>query len=1266
MNRPKINLVVLILLALGSTAFAAFENVELEPVNLGAKTVNGDAADIDLDGDLDFLTSQTYFSHLHLTVNNGSSGLNTGYITNYANDGKFIDFDGDGYADIANVFNYGGVGQHGLQLRKNNGAGGFTHTTTLSNSDLGSSLNGINSMDAGDYDNDGDEDLILAGSRWNQHAIILKNDGFGNFTEGGKISWGNGQTNDAVEVQFADFDGDGDLDVFLLAQSWIPASPLPIVYENTGSGFVAAYTEPSPGTFLFGRDASVADMDNDGDLDIVAQGQAALGTSNSGTVIYENTGALNFTPHFTLDQTGQSIGGVRAADFDYDGDMDLVTTAGIHWDATDGQRLMILENTGGLTFVPGFEGALQTGTLATIVNAIPWVGDAEGDGDLEVMTGEYYAGFLWGFDSPPPVVEGPPPPTELEVSGWEMNRGGGWLNTGQHIGYHGNPVLYNFANIPAADDPNWGPAPNTSTIGFSETSQLPGGCLYYADFTYFQTFLSIPENTQLNEVTVEFNNADDGAQITVYNSLHPNGFSPPNAYIVLGGPAETTDISQYIAVGEVNRVVITQVDDCPSGNNLQYAAIVLNGEPIIQEPECEPETMSFTILGGSGTVGDIDPYTQASTDGGLTWGPAYLVGSHPWGYVPGTNSWVSWSPDKHAGAGTGPYGSGPFEDRPGWTWYDFRIQFTLPDDFEDASMLFDLKADNYAKVWINETYINDGENQFSFGSTGSLINDALQPGLNSVTLRLGDYGGIVAMNYRIDVSVNSCEVIDDPVVVANVAPTANAGADQTIDCVAETANVTLNGSGSDADGDDLDYHWTASDGTVYEGANPSLNLGGGTHTFTLTVDDGNGGTATDDVSVTVNLDVTAPVIADHDDITADSDEGVCGAAVSFGLSADDACGIASLTSSPASGDVFPVGTTEVTVTATDAAGNSSTSTFNVTVNDVEAPVIADLDDVSSENDLGECGAVVDFDFSATDNCDVTSLVADPASGSFFEVGETEVTVTATDAAGNESVSTFTVTVEDTEAPAFAAVSEAVTLWPPNHKYHTFDAADFVASTDDNCTDLSASDVIITSVSSDEPEDVQGASNGKGKKGGSSGGGDGNTKNDIVINGSSVDLRAERLGGGNGRVYTIYMAVTDEHGNTSTASAQVHVPHSKKSGAIDDGAAYTVNGASGLAKGGSDWDNGPVIEIPSEFGLAQNHPNPFNPSTQISYSMPEAGNVSLIVYDIRGAVVSRLVQDYQSAGYHSVRFDGSDLSAGTYIYVLNVGEQRFVERMLLVK
>lgn len=673
-------------------------------------------------------------------------------------------------------------------------------------------------------------------------------------------------------------------------------------------------------------------------------------------------------------------------------------------------------------------------------------------------------------------------------------------------------------------------------------------------------------------------------------------------------------------------------------------------------PACDPTVQTFTILGGSGNVGDIDLFTEASTDGGLTWGPAYLTGSHPWGYVPGTNSWISWSPDKGAGAGVGPYGSGPYENRAGWEFYDFRIRFNLPEDFTDASMAFDLKADNYAKVWVNNTYIAEDENQFAFAASDALINQALVPGLNEIKLRLGDWGGIVGMNYRIDVTVSSCEEITDPIVVVeipNTAPTANAGDDQSIDCVVGTADVTLNGSGSDVDGDNLNYSWSDGQNVVSTNASFSTSLGGGSHTFTLTVSDGEA-SSSDDVTVHVTLDATAPVLALPDNMSVVNDPGVCGAEVNFNVTASDHCGVTSLVSEPASGSVFDVGTTTVNVTASDAAGNTSTGSFTVTVEDNEVPVLAEPDDMTESNDPGLCGAAVSFDVTATDNCEVASVVADPASGSFFAVGTTTVTVTATDAAGNTATSSFEVTVEDNEAPAFAAVANPSIMWPPNHKYSTFDAADFVVSVSDNCADLDASSVVITRVSSDEAEDVKG-------------GGDGKTKNDIVLSSNSVDLRSERLGSGNGRVYTIHLAVTDEHGNTSTASAQVNVPHDKKDTAVDDGAVYEVNNTFGLAKwSGNGFDENTLEAIPDEFALHQNYPNPFNPSTSISYSMPVEGFVNLIIYDVQGSVVEHLVSDYKSAGIHQISFDASELATGTYLYVLKANGEQRVGKMLLLK
>ena len=81
-------------------------------------------------------------------------------------------------------------------------------------------------------------------------------------------------------------------------------------------------------------------------------------------------------------------------------------------------------------------------------------------------------------------------------------------------------------------------------------------------------------------------------------------------------------------------------------------------------------------------------------------------------------------------------------------------------------------------------------------------------------------------------------------------------------------------------------------------------------------------------------------------------------------------------------------------------------------------------------------------------------------------------------------------------------------------------------------------------------------------------------------------------------------------------------------------------------------------MPSQYTLSQNYPNPFNPVTTLDYTIPEQGDVSLIVYDLLGKEIWNLTQNSLRTGYHSVQWDGVDndghsLSAGCYFYQLKV-------------
>ena len=175
-------------------------------------------------------------------------------------------------------------------------------------------------------------------------------------------------------------------------------------------------------------------------------------------------------------------------------------------------------------------------------------------------------------------------------------------------------------------------------------------------------------------------------------------------------------------------------------------------------------------------------------------------------------------------------------------------------------------------------------------------------------------------------------------------------------------------------------------------------------------------------SFTVNVaDNEAPAISGClADTTISSDAGICGASFSWTApTASDNCTLSSFTSTHTPGAVFPVGTTTVTYTAVDSSGNITTCSFTVTVNDTEAPVIADCPaDIVVSNDSSLCSAVVNWTApTATDNCGaVLSVTSSHQPGDVFPTGTTTVTYTFTDAAGNQQVCRFNVTVNDTEAP----------------------------------------------------------------------------------------------------------------------------------------------------------------------------------------------------------------------------------------------------------
>lgn len=374
------------------------------------------------------------------------------------------------------------------------------------------------------------------------------------------------------------------------------------------------------------------------------------------------------------------------------------------------------------------------------------------------------------------------------------------------------------------------------------------------------------------------------------------------------------------------------------------------------------------------------------------------------------------------------------------------------------------------------------------------------------------------------------------------------------------------------------------------------------------------------------VDKSAPVFANCPaDITVQtgSASGACAqTAVWTAPTATDNCGLRSLTSSHQPGAVFPVGVTTVTYTATDEAGNQSQCRFTVTVVDNTAPVVSNCPaniTVQATAIGGSCVQAVRWtEPTFSDNCGApVTVTRSHAPGTVFPLGTTTVRYTFRDAAGNETLCTFTVTVSDKQAPVITIASVSPNVLDQSDKEMVTVKLNYNIT--DNCTVNAAATRI--EITSNEPA----STDDRGDK----------SPDWEQVDNTTIRLRAEAWSKGKGRVYTITIRTADGSGNQASKSVTVLAPERLRSGGY-----YRRN-------------------IPAENFQVRILPNPSSTNFTIVTTSTVQEALSFKVYDATG----RLMESRAGIPSSGTTTLGQMYPGGFYYLEVQQGSQRTTLKLI---
>lgn len=400
MRRTLTGLLIAFFLLAANVSAQTFVRIMTGPVatDVGI-SLGAEWGDYDDDGDLDLFVTENFNGNNHLYRNNGSTfeSIGTGIVVNDGGNSiwsNWADYDNDGDLDlyVANDvdFNY---------LYQNNGDGSFTKITE------GGFVGALENSRVSwwnDYDNDGDLDPFVA--NFQQDNSLFQNNHDGGFSTLSYVTVAN-DSGSSILPSWADYDNDGDADLLVANYS----SEANFLYQNNGDRTFTKITTGAVVTDVVNSSAgSWADYDNDGDLDLFLANGFDTVEDNA---LYQNNGDGSFT---RIDTTViGNDGGISLlgswGDYDNDGDADLFVSNGY----LSVQSNYFYENNGDGSFTKIDSGVVVNDSSGSTAGF--W-GDYDNDGDLDLfVTSPLGQNFLYRNDGGFPANTAPAAPSGLSA-----------------------------------------------------------------------------------------------------------------------------------------------------------------------------------------------------------------------------------------------------------------------------------------------------------------------------------------------------------------------------------------------------------------------------------------------------------------------------------------------------------------------------------------------------------------------------------------------------------------------------------------------------------------------------------------------------------------------------------------------------------------------------------------------------------------------------------------------------------------------------------